>query len=322
MSIALDIFIPLMLSFILAYLLGKILIPFLHKIKYGQSIREEGPKSHMKKQGTPTIGGLIFIISTTIVTILYSIFYAKSFNNNAMYILVIFLMFGFIGFLDDFLKIRRKNNLGLRVYQKMILLMVVTFVIYFFTKDIRGTKLYIPILNINIDLAYMYLPFLFVYFTGTTNAVNLTDGLDGLATTVTIIVCLFFFLVGFIFGQVDIAIFAFILVGSLVAFLIFNINPAKIFMGDTGSLALGGAVAASAFLLKIEFILIIAGIVYVIEALSVIIQVLVYKLTKKRVFKMAPIHHHFEHLGWSENRIVYVFGAITLVACGLSFLLL
>lgn len=322
MRVVIEMFLPLISSFILAYLLGKILIPILHRMKYGQSIREEGPKAHMKKQGTPTIGGLIFIISTFIVTILYSVFYVKTLKNDAVIILLIFLAFGFVGFLDDYLKIRRKKNLGLRAYQKMILLMLITFVIYVFSKDTLGTNLYIPILNVNINLYYLYLPFLFIYFTGVTNAVNLTDGLDGLATTVTIIVLLFLFLISFVFGKVDIGIFAFILIGSLMAFLIFNVNPARVFMGDTGSLALGGAVAAISFLLGIELVLVLAGIIYVIEALSVIIQVVVYKFTRKRVFKMAPIHHHFEHLGWSENKIVYIFGAITLIACIISFLLL
>lgn len=322
MRVVIEMFLPLISSFILAYLLGKILIPILHRMKYGQSIREEGPKAHMKKQGTPTIGGLIFIISTFIVTILYSVFYVKTLKNDAVIILLIFLAFGFVGFLDDYLKIRRKKNLGLRAYQKMILLMLITFVIYVFSKDTLGTNLYIPILNVNINLYYLYLPFLFVYFTGVTNAVNLTDGLDGLATTVTIIVLIFLFLISFVFGKVDIGIFAFILIGSLMAFLIFNVNPARVFMGDTGSLALGGAVASISFLLGIEVVLILAGIIYVIEALSVIIQVVVYKFTRKRVFKMAPIHHHFEHLGWSENKIVYIFGAITLIACIISFLLL
>lgn len=322
MRVVIEMFLPLISSFILAYLLGKILIPILHRMKYGQSIREEGPKAHMKKQGTPTIGGLIFIISTFIVTILYSVFYVKTLKNDAVIILLIFLAFGFVGFLDDYLKIRRKKNLGLRAYQKMILLILITFVIYVFSKDTLGTNLYIPILNVNINLYYLYLPFLFIYFTGVTNAVNLTDGLDGLATTVTIIVLIFLFLISFVFGKVDIGIFAFILIGSLMAFLIFNVNPARVFMGDTGSLALGGAVAAISFLLGIEVVLVLAGIIYVIEALSVIIQVVVYKFTRKRVFKMAPIHHHFEHLGWSENKIVYVFGAITLIACIISFLLL
>lgn len=322
MRVVIEMFLPLISSFILAYLLGKILIPILHRMKYGQSIREEGPKAHMKKQGTPTIGGLIFIISTFIVTILYSVFYVKTLKNDAVIILLIFLAFGFVGFLDDYLKIRRKKNLGLRAYQKMILLMLITFVIYVFSKDTLGTNLYIPILNVNINLYYLYLPFLFIYFTGVTNAVNLTDGLDGLATTVTIIVLIFLFLISFVFGKIDIGIFAFILIGSLMAFLIFNVNPARVFMGDTGSLALGGAVASISFLLGIEVVLILAGIIYVIEALSVIIQVVVYKFTRKRVFKMAPIHHHFEHLGWSENKIVYVFGAITLIACIISFLLL
>ena len=251
MRVVIEMFLPLISSFILAYLLGKILIPILHRMKYGQSIREEGPKAHMKKQGTPTIGGLIFIISTFIVTILYSVFYVKTLKNDAVIILLIFLAFGFVGFLDDYLKIRRKKNLGLRAYQKMILLMLITFVIYVFSKDTLGTNLYIPILNVNINLYYLYLPFLFVYFTGVTNAVNLTDGLDGLATTVTIIVLIFLFLISFVFGKVDIGIFAFILIGSLMAFLIFNVNPARVFMGDTGSLALGGAVAAISFLLGI-----------------------------------------------------------------------
>lgn len=314
---------PIICAFILSFVLGKLMIPFLHKMKYGQSIRAEGPQSHLKKQGTPTIGGLIFIVATVIITVAYSFIYVKTLNNDAIMALLIFLSFGFIGFLDDYLKIRKKNNLGLRAYQKMGLLLLITLVIYFLTKDLPESRmLYIPILNIKLNLSLFYLPFLFVYFTGVTNAVNLTDGLDGLATTVTIIVLLFLFVVGFMFGRRDLALFSFILVGSLVAFLLFNLNPAKIFMGDTGSLALGGAIAAIAFLLQIELLLVLAGVIYVIETLSVIIQVVVYKLTKKRVFKMAPIHHHFEHMGWSENKIVCVFGAVTLIACILSFLML
>lgn len=314
---------PIICAFILSFVLGKLMIPFLHKMKYGQSIRAEGPQSHLKKQGTPTIGGLIFIVATVIITVAYSFIYVKTLNNDAIMALLIFLSFGFIGFLDDYLKIRKKNNLGLRAYQKMGLLLLITLVIYFLTKDLPESRmLYIPILNIKLNLSLFYLPFLFVYFTGVTNAVNLTDGLDGLATTVTIIVLLFLFVVGFMFGRRDLALFSFILVGTLVAFLLFNLNPAKIFMGDTGSLALGGAIAAIAFLLQIELLLVLAGVIYVIETLSVIIQVVVYKLTKKRVFKMAPIHHHFEHMGWSENKIVCVFGAVTLIACILSFLML
>ncbi|EIA24055.1 Phospho-N-acetylmuramoyl-pentapeptide-transferase, partial [Candidatus Arthromitus sp. SFB-3] len=264
-----------------------------------------------------------FIVATTIVTILYSIIYVGTFSNEVIIALGIFLSFGFVGFLDDYLKILRKNNLGLRAYQKMALLIIISLAIYFTTKDYQDFRMiYIPFLNSTINLSFFYLPFLFVYFTGVTNAVNLTDGLDGLATVVSIIVLLFLFVVGFMIGKIDLSIFAFILVGALMAFLIFNVNPAKVFMGDTGSLALGGAIAAIAFIFKIEVIMIFVGIIYVIETLSVIIQVLVYKLTKKRVFKMAPIHHHFEHLGWSENKIVYVFGTITLIACILSFLML
>ena len=322
MKLVIEIFFPLICSFVLAFVLGKILIPVLHRMKYGQSIREEGPKSHMKKQGTPTIGGLIFILSTLIITVLYSLFYAKTFNNDAIVVLFMFLAFGFVGFLDDYLKIKRKKNLGLRAYQKMSMLIIITLLIYVFSLNRLDSILYIPIFDININLHFLYLPFLFLYFTGVTNAVNLTDGLDGLATTVTIIVLVFLFLISFIMGRIDLGFFAFILIGSLIAFLIFNINPARIFMGDTGSLALGGAVAGIAFLLNIELIMILAGIIYVVEALSVIIQVVFYKITGKRVFKMAPIHHHFEHLGWSENKIVYTFGIITLIACVISFLIL
>lgn len=322
MKIILEIFIPLISSFILAYFLGKILIPILHKMKYGQNIREEGPKNHVKKQGTPTIGGLIFIISTSIVTILYSVFYAQTFKNDAVSVLLIFLAFGAVGFLDDYLKVKRKNNLGLRAYQKMILLIIISFIIYILTKDSSTTNLYIPILKLNINLSYLYLPFVFIYFTGVTNAVNLTDGLDGLATTVTIIVLIFLFFVSFLFGKIYLGVFAFILAGALMAFLIFNINPAKVFMGDTGSLALGGAIAGISFFLGIELILIFAGVVYVLEALSVILQVVFYKLTGKRIFKMAPIHHHFEQLGYSENKIVYIFGFVTLLGCIISLLLL
>ncbi|BAK81319.1 phospho-N-acetylmuramoyl-pentapeptide-transferase [Candidatus Arthromitus sp. SFB-rat-Yit] len=323
MEMLLLLVLPLICSFVLAYILGKGLIPILHRMKYGQSIREEGPQSHFKKQGTPTMGGLIFILATTVVTILYSVFFAETSDGEEFIALSIFLAFGFIGFLDDYLKILRKNNLGLRAYQKMFFLILITLGIYLVTKDYEDLKvIYIPFLNGYINLSYFYVPFLFIYFTGVTNAVNLTDGLDGLATTVTIIVLLFLFVIGFMFGKIHLSVFAFILVGALMAFLIFNINPAKVFMGDTGSLALGGAVAAIAFILKIEFVLVFVGIIYVIETLSVIIQVLVYKCTKKRVFKMAPIHHHFEHLGWSENKIVCVFGAITLIACILSWIVL
>lgn len=322
MNIVVEIFLPLIIAFIMAYFLGKFLIPLLTEMKYGQNIREEGPKAHKVKQGTPTIGGLIFIISTTVVSIFYSLIVYKSLKSEMMLVLLIFLSFGYVGFLDDYLKIKRKNNLGLRAYQKMALLIVISFVIYLLTRNTYLTNIYIPFLKIKVDLGILYLPFVFLYFTGVTNAVNLTDGLDGLATTVSIIVLIFLFLVSFVFGRVQLGIFSFILVGSLMAFLMFNLNPAKVFMGDTGSLALGGAIACVAFLLGIEIVLIIAGIIYVIEALSVIIQVVVYKLTKKRVFKMAPIHHHFEHLGWSENKVVYIFGLITIIGCIISFLLL
>lgn len=311
----LNILIPLLIALIFSIILGPIFIPLLHKLKFGQNIRKEGPKSHFKKSGTPTMGGLIFFLSTaiTIIVLGYKI------NSKEMIILYALLAFGFIGFLDDILKIIHKDNLGLKAMQKMILLLLFSFVFAWYGYKYVGTSILIPFINYSIDLKILYIPFIIIYYAAVTNAVNLTDGLDGLATSVTIIVLTFFSIVGYKTGNIYITTFSLALIGALIGFLKFNAFPAKIFMGDTGSLALGGAIATIALMLKMELLVIIVGGIYVFETLSVIIQVTSFKLTGKRVFKMAPIHHHFEQLGWSEVKIVVVFSIITTILCVIGF---
>ena len=308
--------IAIVLGFGIVSIIAPMVLPMLHKLKFGQYIREDGPKSHLKKAGTPTMGGLIFIVATTIAMLIM----VRSFNDKAMIALYSFIAFGFIGFLDDLLKIIHKNNLGLKSWQKMILIIIVSFGLAYYANIKIGTKVFIPFANIYFDLGVLFIPLLIFYFAGATNAVNLTDGLDGLATSVTILVVTFFALVSYGMGEYTLSIFCLILVGALLGFLRYNAFPARVFMGDTGSLALGGAVAATAMILQLEVILAIVGAIYVIETLSVIIQVTSFKLTGKRVFKMAPIHHHFEQEGWSETKIVSVFSILTVIFCFIAFL--
>ena len=311
---------PLIMGFIFSIILGPIVIPILHKLKFGQNIRKEGPKSHQKKSGTPTMGGLIFFISvaTTILIMGHKLM------DKEMILLYSFLAFGFIGFLDDILKIIYKNNLGLKAAQKMILLILFSVALAWYGYKYIGTDILIPFANkgFRLDLGILYIPCVVFYYAAVTNAVNLTDGIDGLATSVTVIVLTFFSIVGFRTENYEVAIFAIALAGALLGFLKFNAFPAKIFMGDTGSLALGGVIGTIALMLKMELFVIIVGGIYVIETLSVIIQVTSFKLTGKRVFKMSPIHHHFEHLGWSEVKIVTVFSGITAILCIVGFIAL
>ena len=314
--ISTDMLISLILSFLVATIIGSPIIKGLYNLKFGQNIRQDGPQSHLKKAGTPTIGGIIFITSTTIVTFIM----IRDIKDEAFVALFAFIAFGFIGFLDDIIKIVKRNNLGLRAYQKMILLLIVSGVLSYYSYVELGTKINVPFINTQWDLGVLYIPFVIFYFAATTNAVNLTDGLDGLATSITILVMTFLSIVSFNLGNYTLTIFSIVLAGSLLGFLRFNAFPARVFMGDTGSLALGGAVATVALLLKIPFIVVIIGAIYVIETLSVIIQVSSFKLTGKRVFKMAPIHHHFEHMGWSETKIVTIFSIITVVVCFIGFL--
>lgn len=305
----------IVISFIVASILGPIIIPLLHKLKFGQNIRQEGPKSHLKKAGTPTIGGLIFIFATIIIMFIM----VGNPTDEAMIALYSFVGFGFVGFLDDLLKIIKKKNEGLTSGQKMILLLIVSGFLTWYAYKYIGTSINIPFLNGQINFGLFYIPFVMFYFAGVTNAVNLTDGLDGLATSVTVLVTTFLGIISYNLGHISLAIFCVALAGALLAFLRFNAFPARVFMGDTGSLALGGAVAMVALILKMPLILVLIGIIYVIETLSVILQVASFKLTGKRIFKMAPIHHHFEQLGWSETKIVSVFSIITVVFCFIAF---
>ena len=309
---------PLIMGFVFSLILGPIVIPVLHKLKFGQNIRKEGPKSHQKKSGTPTMGGLIFFISVATTMLIMG----HKLMDKEMIILYAFLAFGYIGFLDDMLKIIHKDNLGLKSAQKMILLILFSLAFAFYGYKYIGTDVLIPFVSngFRLELGMLYIPCIVVFYAAVTNAVNLTDGIDGLATSVTVIVLTFFGIVGFRTENYEVAIFAIALAGALLGFLKFNAFPAKIFMGDTGSLALGGVIGTLALMLKMELFVIIVGGIYLIETLSVIIQVTSFKLTGKRVFKMAPIHHHFEQVGWSEVKIVTVFSIITAILCIIGFI--
>lgn len=305
-----------LVAFTVATIIGPLVLPALRWLKFGQFIREEGPKSHQKKAGTPTMGGIIFIAAAVISMPIM----VKNPANEAMVALYAFIAFGFIGFLDDILKIIRKKNLGLRAYQKMLLLLLVSFVFAYYAYLNVGSSIFVPFFGKTINLGIFYIPFIILFFAATTNAVNLTDGLDGLATSVTLLVMTFFAMISMAMGHYTLANFCGVIAGALLGFLRLNAFPARIFMGDTGSLALGGAVGAVAMILKLPLIVILVGGIYLIEALSVIIQVVSFKTTGKRVFKMSPIHHHFEMSGWAEPKIVSVFSIVTVVLCLIAFL--
>lgn len=308
-----DIVRTIIIAFFITLILGPIVIPLLRKFKIGQSIREEGPQSHLSKTGTPTMGGIIIFIAL-IITVFTSGMITKD-----MYVLVLATFgFGFIGFIDDYIIVVMKRNLGLKAYQKLIgqIILAIILAVYQSNTSVLGTKVIIPFLdNQYLDLGKFYIPFIVFVVVGTVNSVNLTDGLDGLASGVTLIILSFFGLVSLYWGMGSISIFSTALTGACLGFLIHNAYPAKIFMGDTGSMALGGAVAAIAILLNLPLVLPIVGGIYFIETLSVIIQVLSFKLTGKRVFLMSPLHHHFEHKGWKETTVVTVFYFVTVVLC-------
>ncbi|WP_427338495.1 phospho-N-acetylmuramoyl-pentapeptide-transferase [Caloranaerobacter sp. DY30410] len=302
----------IIISFVITLILGPILIPILKRLKVGQNVRGEGPKTHLKKQGTPTMGGIIMLIALVITTLSSGLI-----NRDMIVLLVATLSFGLIGFIDDFIKVVLKRSLGLRAYQKLIgqILFAVILAIYQSNTSILGTKVLIPFLDKTLDLGMFYVPFIAFVVVGTVNSVNLTDGLDGLATGVTLIVLAFFGIVSITLGYNSVAIFSAALAGACLGFLKYNAHPAKVFMGDTGSLALGGAVSTIAILMNLPLILPIVGGIYFVEALSVIIQVASFKLTGKRVFKMSPLHHHFELKGWKETKVVVVFWITTVILC-------
>ncbi len=311
-------------SFAVSVVTGILLVPYLRKIKAGQSIRRDGPVWHMSKEGTPTMGGLIFIIGITASVLSIGMIAAKNGDFVHLFILAFALIFAAIGFLDDYEKLRKKQNLGLSALQKFLLQLIVSiaFVSLLRFFGILRPMIYIPFIGATAALPVpVYLLLAAFIVVGTVNAVNITDGVDGLAAGVTLPVALFFTAVAFVWGNISVGIFSAALTGSLFAFLVFNFNPAKIFMGDTGSLFLGGAVCALAFALDMPLVLLPVGIVYVIETLSDIIQVSYFKLTHgKRVFKMAPLHHHFEMCGWSERKLFIVFSAVSLFFSVITFI--
>ena len=315
----------LLISFAISVILGFIIIPILKKLKVGQIERDDGPQSHLKKQGTPTMGGIIIIISMIITitgTYIYLITNGQlELANKLIPMTVLIIGFGLIGFIDDFKKIVLKNTEGLKPSYKMLGLLIIStaYVIYLIQGLQLGTQTYIPILKMYIDIPiYLYIPFAILVILATTNAINLTDGIDGLSSSICVIIITSLVIAGIIFNVLEVSIFGSAVIGSVLGFLMFNLHPAKVFMGDTGSLLLGGVISGMALYLKMPLILIIIALVPVLETLSVIIQVTYYKKTGKRIFKMAPLHHHFELLGWRENKVVIVFSLITLFTCVLG----
>ncbi|MBN2558708.1 MAG: phospho-N-acetylmuramoyl-pentapeptide-transferase [Clostridia bacterium] len=315
---------PFLISFAASVVLGFILIPLLKRLRFRQTVRQDGPKSHLYKTGITTMGGFIFIIPI----VAGSLVFTSDLKRMGAIMIAVFA-FALIGFTDDLLKILRKSNDGLSVMQKTFLLLLFSaaYSVYFvlFTKS--GGEMFLPFSGMTNSIeipAYAYIPFLIIFLYSVTNSVNLTDGVDGLAGSVTGIIMLFFFVVAKNGPDIfpESRLIALCAVGALLGFLLFNAHPARVFMGDTGSMALGGLVGVLAIEMKIPWILLIAGFVYVAESLSSIIQVAHYKRTKRRIFKMAPIHHHFEMSGWGEQKVVLVFGLATVAACTAAYWIL
>lgn len=313
-----DTVIPVLLSFSISIVLCPVVIPFLRRLKFGQYVREDGPRSHLKKAGTPTMGGLIILISVVVTSSLYLQDYPE-----ILPILFATVGFGLIGFLDDYIKVVMRRSLGLRAWQKLVLQFGVTVIfVYYYTEHLHyEMQMLIPFTGGIAAGSYIslpagvFLPFLLFVMVGTVNGTNFTDGLDGLASSVTLLVAVFFTVVAIGTGSTAAPVCAAV-AGALMGFLVFNVYPASVFMGDTGSLALGGFVASTALLLKMPLYILIVGVIYLVEVLSVILQVGYFKITHgKRIFKMAPIHHHFEQSGWSETKVVAVFSIVTALFC-------
>lgn len=318
---SIEIFLPAFISFALTVLLCPIFIPILHRMKFGQFIREEGPESHLKKAGTPTMGGIVMLAAFTVSSLAYML------NESQIFpVILLTVGFGFIGFLDDFIKLAKKRSLGLRAWQKLGLQIVLTgYFAYVIINDYPElTQIIIPFTGGQVvwNLGVLFVPFVFIAVLGTVNGANFTDGLDGLATSVTVVIAMFFAIFSLRIES-PVYLTAMIMIGTLLGFLIFNTYPAKVFMGDTGSLALGGFVAAEAFMLKVPLFIIIVAFIYLAEILSVMIQVSYFKITHgKRIFKMSPIHHHFELSGFEETRVVAMFTVVTILCCFIGFIAL
>ena len=312
-----------LITFLLTLITGPIIIPALTRIKFGQTVRDDGPQTHLKKTGTPTIGAFIFLIPIGLIT---AYLYLTGLYTDVLPLALTTLGFGAVGFLDDYIKVIRKRKDGLYGRQKMVLLFIIAsaFILYLIYFRRMDTDIIVPFygntLTYHLPMV-AYIPFIIFFLLSITNSVNLTDGVDGLAAGVTLIVMVFFTVVAMSRSEWEyIKVFSAMVAGGCLGFLVFNTHPAKVFMGDTGSLALGGAVGAIAVMMKMPLFVIIVGAVYLIEALSVIIQVASFKLTGRRVFKMAPIHHHFELLGWKETKVAAVFYLITFILCILGML--
>ncbi len=309
---------PILISFGLSAVLGPVVIPLLRRLKAGQTVREDGPKAHLKKSGTPTMGGILILLSVSVTSALY----AKR-CPRIMPVLFLTLGFGMIGFLDDYIKVVLRRSMGLRAWQKMLLQIIVTgvFARYLYGSGEALLMLRIPFVKgYYVDFGWLNLPLLFGAVIGTVNGVNFTDGLDGLAASVTVMVATFFTVAAVGTGT-EIVPVTCAVTGALLGFLLFNVYPASIFMGDTGSLALGGFVAACAYMMRMPLFLPIVGFIYLAEVLSVIIQVLYFKISGgRRIFKMAPLHHHFELCGWKETKVAAVFSIVTALLCLLALL--
>ncbi len=310
-----------LLTLIIMLLIMPGLIDYLHKIKFGQTEREEGLASHKKKNGTPTMGGLAFIIVPTLVYVVCSFFTPFKLDLNTIVILLAFVGYGVVGFIDDYIIVVQKNNEGLKPAHKFLLQSILAVVFFYLYRTNSTTDIWIPIFDVTIDLSWFYFILVFLMFTAETNAVNLTDGLDGLCAGQMVIALVPFAIFAFIQGLNNVACLICLVIFALLGYLKFNKHPAKIFMGDTGSLALGGFIAAVAMVLKQEVLLIIIGFVFVAEVCSVIIQVTYYKKTHKRIFKMAPLHHHFEMCGWSEEKVVNRFRLVGVILAVLGLVL-
>jgi phospho-N-acetylmuramoyl-pentapeptide-transferase len=307
------IFFTILMGFLITVLLSPIFIPFLRRLKFGQSIREEGPQSHLKKTGTPTMGGLMIVFSVIVTSLVMTEKFSEP-TVKTYLLLLVTIGFGLLGFLDDFIKVVMKRNLGLTSKQKLLGQIIISVIFYFVYKHNEfSTEISIPLTDFSIDLGWTYVFFIIFWLVGFSNAVNLTDGLDGLLSGTAAIAFGAFAVLAWSLSQFEVAIFSVAVVGAVLGFLVFNAHPAKVFMGDTGSLALGGAIGTIAILTKLEIILIIIGGVFVIETLSVILQVASFKTTGRRIFRMSPLHHHYELVGWSEWRVVVTFWSVGLL---------
>ena len=318
----------LLISFAVAVVISLIVIPILKKVKVGQIEREDGPKSHLKKQGTPTMGGIIFMLSIVICTT-GSYIYLKGIGNietaqKLIPMLCLTIGFGIVGFVDDFKKLVLHNTKGLKPSYKMLGLLIISvlYVLFILRFTGHGTEIIIPCIKTEITMpTFLYIPFAIIVMLATTNAVNLTDGVDGLASSVCSIIITCLTVIAMIKGVGEVAILGSIAIGSILGFLMFNLNPAKVMMGDTGSLFIGGLISCLALYLKLPLLLIVIALIPILETLSVILQVYYYKKTGNRIFKMAPLHHHFELSGWNENKVVRVFSVVTLLMCIIGILI-